>query len=316
MRTYTPRFLPLLAILLIARPSPAGAAVSGTLSPSFGSPLATQASQCNVVYLGSPGGVVDPHAQVNQSTNTELDAAYAYVSAGVLHLFFSGSLYYGIQLEGGISHCLPLDVFIDCAPGGQHQLLASNPIIVPYVFDLTQLAGLTFDSGFAPDYWLGLGVDPASRAYRLGAYFAALPAGGGGAGAYLGYTVAGPPGTLIDGANPFGIEVTLDDRNPLGLGHGCGASGFAAVNTGIEWAVPLAALGNPTGCIRVCALVASVDHTQISNQVMGPIPPGTCSPVAAGSVDFSAIAGDQFFTACDATEAHATTWGRLKTLYR
>ncbi len=307
------RFAPSLALLVVllgAHPSPASATVSGTLTPLYGSPLAVQTSQSNV------GGVGDPTAQMNLSENTELDAAYGYISGGVLHLFFSGSLFFEVQLEGGISHWLPLDVFIDCAPGGQHQLLANNPTIVPTFFDLTKMAGLTFDSGFAPDYWLGLGGDPLSLWYNVGAYFATLPTGGGGAGTYLGYTLAGPPGTLSGGTNPDGIEVTLDDSNKLGLGSGCGVPAVSAVPTGIEWAIPLAAIGNPTGCVRVCAFVSSVDHTQVSNQVMGPIPPGTCSLVAAGSVDFSATPGDQFFTICAPTPAHSTTWGRLKTLYR
>lgn len=299
----------LAALLLAAAPVPA-AAVSGTLGPQYGSPLAVQTSQSNV------GGVGDPTAQMNLSENTEIDAAYGYVSGGVLHLFFSGSLFFEVQLEGGISHWLPLDVFIDCAPGGQQQLLGNNPTIVPYFFDLTKMAGLTFDSGFAPDYWLGLGGDPASLWYNVGAYFATLPTGGGGAGTYLGYTLAGPPGTLSGGTNPFGIEATLDDSNKLGLGSGCGVPTVSAVPTGIEWAIPLAAIGNPTGCVRVCAFVASVDHSQISNQVMGPIPPGTCSLTPAAATDFSAVSGDQFFTICPGTPARSTTWGRLKTLYR
>src|SRR5262249_18846813 len=280
----------LLAAAAIAAPSIA-LAVTGTLNPAYGPPLAVQTSQSDVVFLGSPGGIADPSALPNQSLNTELDAAYGYVSGGTLHLFFSGSLFFEVQLEGGITHIAPLDLFIDCAPGGQHQLLNTNPVIVPSFVDLTSLAGLTFDSGFAPDYWVGLDPDPTSSFDRIGAYYATLPSGGGGSGAYLGSTLAGPPGTLSGGANPFGIEMTLDDGNPLGLGHGCGPAAPSAVATGVEWAIPLAALGDPTGCIRVCAFVANETHSQISNQVMGPLPPGTCAMVPAAAMDFSAIPG-------------------------
>ncbi len=308
------RFAPSLALLVVllgVHTSPASATVSGTLTPPYGSPLAVQTSQSNV------GGSNTPYAVTNENDQSQLDAAYGYVSNGTLYLFFSGSLIFWVQLEGGINHWQPLDVFIDCAPGGQHQLLSNNPAPDPQSYNLNDMAGLTFDAGFAPDYWLSLGGSTTFFWPNLGAYFASLPTGGGGSGLFLGTTQPGPPGVLSGGINPYGIEVTLDDSNKLGLGNGCGAAATPAVQTGIEWAIPLAAIGNPTGCIRVAAFVsATADHSTISNQVMGPIPPGTCSLVAAGSVDFSATAGDQFFTICAPTPAHSTTWGRLKTLYR
>ena len=304
----------LLSITLLSAPSSA-LAVSGTLSPAYGPPLAVQASQSNVLFLGSHGGIGDPSANVSQSNNTELDAAYGYISGGVLYLFFSGSQFMEVQLEGGIQHVSPRDVFIDCAPGGQQQLLSNNPT-VGFKFDLTKMAGLRFDAGFSADYWLSLGEDPVSSFGQLGAYYAVLPAGGGGPGTYLGHTVAGPPGTLSGGTNPFGILVTLDDSNKLGLGNGCGPAAANAVTTGVEWAIPLAALGNPSGCIRVCVLDPSEDHSQISNQVMGPLPTGSCAYTPAAATDFSATPGDQFVTVCNPTPARATTWGDLKTIYR
>ena len=55
----------------------------------------------------------------------------------------------------------------------------------------------------------------------------------------------------------------------------------------------------------------------VSNQVMGPLPPGTCSMTPAASTDFSIVPGDQFFTICTApTPAHRGSWGSLKTHYR
>lgn len=295
------------AMLAFAAPAPA-LAVSGTLGPQYGSPLATQTSQSDV------GGFNNPSAQINDNGNSELDAVYAYVSGGTLYVFFAGNLTFYPVLEGGFPRWLPLDVFIDCAPGGQHQLLSNNPTLDPVVEDLNKMAGLTFDAGFAADYWLSVG----GGLYwpYLTAYFATLPTGGGGSGAYLGQTLPGPPGVLSGGTNPNGIQMTLDDSNKLGLGNGCGVPTPSAVQTGIEWAIPLAAIGNPTGCIRVSAFVASQDHSMISNQVMGPIPPGTCSLTPAAATNFSAIPGDQFFTICPTTPARGTSWGKLKTLYR
>jgi hypothetical protein len=304
----------LFSISILSAPS-STLAVTGTLSPAYGPPLVVQTSQSNVVFLGSLGGIGDPTALVSQSQNTEFDAAYGYVSGGVLYLFFSGSQFLEVQLEGGITHVNPLDVFIDCIPGGQHQLVSNNPTVA-FKFDMTKMAGLTFDTGFSADYWLSLGEDPI-QSFELGAYYATLPAGGGGAGAYLGHTTAGPPGTLSGGTNPFGIQVTLDDSNKLGLGHGCGPAAPNAVTTGIEWAVPLAAIGNPTGCILACVFFPSEDHSQISNQVMGPLPPGICAYTPASATDFSTISGDQFLAVCPApTPARSATWGRLKSIYR
>jgi hypothetical protein len=54
----------------------------------------------------------------------------------------------------------------------------------------------------------------------------------------------------------------------------------------------------------------------VSNQVMGPIPPGTCSLTPAASTDFSTLPGDQFFTICPPTPVRQESWGTLKTLYR
>jgi hypothetical protein len=311
-----PRIVPLqvsLAVALAVFASTATAtSVSGTLGPQYGTPLAMQTSQSDV------GGLGDPSWRVDTNGGSQLDAAYGYVSNGTLYLFFAGSLTFWLQLEGGITHWLPLDVFIDCAPGGQQRLLADYPTIEPGVYDLKRMAGLTFDAGFDADYWLSLGGGPAPFSWpHLQAYFAALPTAGGGGGAFLGATLPGAPGVLFGGTNPSGIQVTLDDGNQIGLGSGCGAPTPGPVTTGIEWAIPLAAIGDPTGCIRVCAFVADQDHAMISNQVMGPIPPGTCSLTPAAATDFSSAPGDQFFTICPAaTPARHGSWGVLKVLYR
>jgi hypothetical protein len=60
------------------------------------------------------------------------------------------------------------------------------------------------------------------------------------------------------------------------------------VATGVEWAIPPAALGNPSGCVEVCALIKLSDafNAHVANQVLGPLPP------------------------------EGTTWGRVKAVYR
>jgi hypothetical protein len=65
----------------------------------------------------------------------------------------------------------------------------------------------------------------------------------------------------------------------------------------------------------VCALI--FDGNDITKQVLGSVPAGTCSLGPPGSVSFAAIPGDQFFTICSvATSAHTSAWGALKIRYR
>jgi hypothetical protein len=120
------------------------------------------------------------------------------------------------------------------------------------------------------------------------AYYGELPAGGGGAGYFLGGAEAGGPGTLSGGSDPYGIEATVNNSNLAGVTDGCAAGSGDGVATGVEWAIPLAALGNPSGCVEVCALIKLSDsfNAHVANQVLGPLPP------------------------------EGTTWGRVKAVYR
>jgi hypothetical protein len=299
-------FLVPVALIALAAPPTSAVPIDGRLEPDYGPALSTQTTQTEAG--DNSFGVV------NEDRGSELDQGYGFISAGVLYLFFSGNATFDWTLEGQtLWH--PLDLFIDAAPGGQNPLLGNNPAPGP-LYDLNRLAGLRFDSGFAPDYWLSIGGNLGSWPH-LQAYYGELPAGGGGAGAYLGFTQCGGPGTLAGGSNPHGILATIDERNTAGVGFGCGAASGAGVATGIELAIPLGAIGNPTGCVRVCAFLSWADHTHLFNQVLGPLPPGTCSLGAAGAVDFASIPGNQYFTICAGpTAAHPRSWGSLKSIYR
>ena len=180
------------------------------------------------------------------------------------------------------------------------------------------MAGLTFDHDFEPDYWLNSTIWVAEP--HVYAYYAELASAGGGPGWFLGQTAAGGPGALSGGANPEGIRVTVNDSNKLGVTGGCGPASGANVTTGYEWAIPLAAIGNPTGCVKVNAMVDCGDWCNpfaLSNQMLGPLPPGTCGLGEPSTVDFSPLGGDQFFTVCfGAPPARPMSWGALKLIYR
>jgi hypothetical protein len=159
--------------------------------------------------------------------------------------------------------------------------------------------GLGFDGGFEADYRLQLEGDdngfngPREWTARL----QAITAGGGGTLVTLGRSVAGGPGTLVGGTNPHGIQATIDNRNVVGVTVGCADAIGDAATRGIEWAIPLAALGNPGGCIRITAMVRTANGS-LSNQVLAPLPIGTCPPGLAASMNFANHAQEQFFTVC------------------
>jgi hypothetical protein len=136
--------------------------------------------------------------------------------------------------------------------------------------------------------------------YKLAAYWAELLEPGQDIGGFLGITEAGSNGRLIgEGAvNPHDVRVTIDNRNVGGVGPGTGADSGSGAYQGVEFAIPLAAIGNPTGCIRLCAFVNGVDHDFVSNQVLPPLPAGTDYLGEPRNVDFSAFAGNQFLEYC------------------
>lgn len=286
-----------LGLSILARTASA-VPVDGILDPAYGVALSTQTTQTS---LG-----LDPF------DDSELDGAFGYVAGDTLHLLITGSYNHYLTEPLILPHLLQL--YIDVGPGGQNPLSGANPS-VGFSVNLQAMTGMRFDADFEPDFWLAADRGTLDRVY---AFYAELPAAGGGAGYFLGFSPNGGPGTLTGGAsNPFGILASIDVSNTAGVTGGCDAASGAGVTTGVEWAIPLAAIGNPTGPIRICALLASVGGSaQVSNQVLGPVPPGTCALGPANGVDLGHVPGTQYFTIDGPTPAAQTTWGRLKTVYR
>lgn len=282
--------------------------VDGVLDPEYGGPRSVQTTQTSLGEIAT------------NLTGSELDAAFAYVANDTLWLLFAGN--FNRPYTEPIYYPNSLHLYIDVAPGGQSSLSSANPS-VGHTVNLLKMAGLGFDIDFAPDYWLsGARNGGGGGGYPLYGYYAELPTGGGGSGYWLGISPNGGPGTFVSyptTSNPFGIMASLDPSNTGGVGGGCDAGSGAGATTGIEWAVPLAALGNPVGPIRICALIVTnngVDSSLVSNQVLGPVPPGTCALGPAAGVDFANVPGAQYFTIDAVTPVVRTTWGRIKTIYR
>ncbi len=279
-----------LAAIVVVLLSPAADAVpvDGTLDPDYGQARITQSIQTGL----SAGQITGDNnrGELDFANGSELDAGHAYIAEDTLHLFLAGNLALVLNQNqnGTIRHVL--EIFLDTAPGGQNTLNGNGAGDV--------MNGLGFDPGFAADYRLQFEGDdngfsgPRDWTARL----QALPFNGGGTLVTLGRAPAGGPGTLIGGTNPNGIRASIDNRNVGGVTLGCADAIGDGVTRGIEWEIPLAAIGSPQGCIRITAMVRSA--VALSNQVLAPLPIGTCPPGQPQFVNFASHAGDQFFTVC------------------
>lgn len=260
--------------------------IDGVADADYGASRAVQAVQTD--FGDNNLGTLD------SANGSELDQAFGLIRDGMLHLVLAGNL------ESNANH---LEVFLDSAPGGQNRLRGDNPNVstdgLNRMGDDGSGNGLTFDAGFEADWYLTVACTPSA----LWADWAAILTDGGGYGNYLGEGSAGSAGVLSGpgGWNPFGIRVTLDNSNTAGVTAGTGPSSGAGVTTGVEIAIPLAALGSPAGEIQVCAFVNSAAHDYLSNQVLGPLAPGSRLGVRSGNlgepraVNFAMLPGSQTF---------------------
>lgn len=288
----------LAAALILPAAAQAQIVVNGTAEGAYGSALTVQ---------DTPTGFGDSTAGTATPTDggSELDGAYGVVQSGTLYIVLAGNL------EGNYNK---LDVFIDSTSGGQNSLLNNNP----NTSDLQRLSadptvtggvGLTFDSGFAPDYYIS--ANGGGTPYTFYVNFATLPTAGGGTAAYLGSTTSTGPtsnGTLTGGdAGAPQILAAIDNSNAAGV-SGTAATGAGAVKTGVEFAIPLSAIGNPTGPITVCAFINGSNGDFLSNQVLGGLG-GFNSNANLGDprlVNFANIPGSQFFTVPNGSQSGPT----------
>lgn len=231
---------------------------------------------------------------------SELNAAYATIEGGTLYMMLTGNL------EANFNK---LNIFIDAHAGGQNVLQndanfgGTNPENDGWA---GKHAGMTFDTGFEADYVLTLrngnfGGD------RFDIDYAVI---GGGLGNFM--TGGDVFGGATTGSNAAalanGIGVAFDNSNLAGILGGTGPAdptAAQAVTTGIELAIPLAAIGNPIGALKVSAMVNGSNHDYLSNQFLGGLPAGTGNlggdgtGVFTGSlsgVNLNNFAGNQYFT--------------------
>jgi uncharacterized protein (TIGR03382 family) len=270
----------------IASAAVAAPVLDGMRDVAYGGPRAVQTVQTQFGD-GNPNG------------GSELDAAYARIEGGTLYLMLTGNL------ENNFNK---LNIFIDSQAGGQNVLQnntdngGTNPSNDGWA---GKYAGFTFDTGFSADYMLIL-RNGNSGSDRFDADFATV---GGGAGAFVqGSDVfAGSLSGSNAAALSNGIGIAFDRSNTGGVLGGTGAADQAAaeaVMTGIELAIPLAAIGNPLGEIKISAMINGSNHDYLSNQFLGGLAAGQGNlggdgmggfNGTVGQLNMNNFAGDQFF---------------------
>jgi len=253
--------------------------VDGTADAAYGPALAVQNTQT--------GFGKNTLGDVAIANGSELDQAFATIQGGTLYLTLAGNLETNFN---------KLDIFFDTGITGQNELRGDNSNIdfnlLNRMGDDGSGNGLRFDTGFNAAYWISVTVGGLPT--TLYANYAVLLPTGGGPGYYVGRGTPGGGGTLSAGINPNGIRVDLNNSSTAGVTAGTGLDSGAGVTTGVELAIPLLALGNPSGPIKISAFINTFQHDFVSNQLLGGIGGGD-NLGEARNVDFSAIAGDQFF---------------------
>jgi hypothetical protein len=264
------------------------AVIDGTRECLYGPPLHVQTTNTHF------GDAVNGNVFIAGAS--EINSFSARVQQDTLYLHIAGNL----ETDPNRNK---MEIFIDAIPGGQNRLRGDQSNLD--LFGLNMMGdvgagdGLTFDAGFEPDRYLTLTGDASGTSVRVN--WAELPTNGPGPATYLGATPAAPParGLLAGGTNTWGIRAAINNANTAGVLAGTGPAdqaAAAAVSTGVEVAIPLAALGLTNSCtasIKICAFINGVWHDFVSNQVVGSVPPGTANLGDPRAVNFAAIPGEQ-----------------------
>ena len=216
---------------------------------------------------------------------SELDGVFAQFTPGFLNIIFTGNL----EANGN-----PIEIFFDTDNGatGQNTILAN-----PDEPGLNAMTGLTFDAGFASNFYLTLNI------VGNGDYFvnyATMPTGAAGAASFIGGGNIGGNGTLTGGVNPMGLLANYDNSNIGGVtGNVAGGSVADAPNvtTGVEFAIPVGMIGNVSYAsgVRISAFINGGGHSFLSNQVLGGLPVDSANLGGPANVNFANISGNQFF---------------------
>ena len=281
-----------LAAALIAGPAFAQVIDGSRTSPgdNYGAPIAVQQVQTGF-------------GDANPNNGSELDAVYAYNDATNLYLMFTGNVE---------SNFNKFEIFIDSIPNAGENVITAdvgsggnNPDNDGWADRFAiPLDGFKFDEGFAADYLMifrsGVDGDPKAdldfNTVGNDSFVESV------------FSLFGPNLEGSNGLLPItGIMVGFNNSNTAGVIGGTDAAdqaAAAAVETGVEFMIPLSAINaSPGDTIKICAFINGGSHDYASNQFMGPLaaPQGNLGGDGLGNfnqsvsgVDLTMFAGDQF----------------------
>lgn len=252
--------------LLAALPLQAAINVDGTLDGDYGSALAVQTI--------NTGFGVSTIGDGTSAGGSELDAAYGTVAGGNLYLFLSGNF------EANGNH---INVFLADGRSGQSTFGISGGTF-------SAMNGSKFSPGFSATYALDLN-DYSGTVYTDNADLVANTTGYAGA--------VGLAGGIGNGSIAGGIQLGLNNTHVSTMGAAGTAANSAAMlstMTGLELAIPLSLLGNPTGAIGVMADINGGNDGYLSNQFLPGLAVGTGNP-GGTTFDFSSTPGEYFVVA-------------------
>ncbi len=264
--------------LALASSAHAQIVVDGSLDASYGSALAVQ-----TINTGFGDSTVGDGTSAGGS---ELDAGYGVISAGNLYLFFAGNH------EDNGNH---VNVFISGGAVGQATLA------VPETATLQTMNGSLFSPGFQATYALDI------NDYQGTDYVEAYTLTGTPSGGYVGsIPLTGGIGTGTLGGSMIGDN----NRNAAGVNGNSGTAAnpaaALAVETGLELAIPLSAIGYTGGSIEVLADINGGGDGYLSNQFLPGLPVGTGN-LGTAEFDFSSTPGEYFTVTASVPEPTSLT---------
>jgi len=240
---------------------------------------------------------------VGAANGSEIDAVRARFGVDIfnepmLFISFSGNLETNFN---------KLDIFLDTQQGvGQNPLRGDNPDI-----DFNGLnrmgensdpnngavgPGIGFDAAFTANYWIGVTTGNYDQGTGLAEVYANYCDMDNQIAYYLGMGTNGV-GFLSNGTDPFGFLATVNNSNIAGVTDlAADPNAASSVDTGWEIGIPMAAIGSPTGNIRLVAFVNGTGHDFISSQIVGGHPFGANNAGEPRVLDLNTIQGDQYVT--------------------
>ncbi|MFZ4575391.1 MAG: hypothetical protein ACOYN0_13410, partial [Phycisphaerales bacterium] len=134
-----------------ANPGYLGSCATGGGNGTLGggtNPNGIEVAVDNSNIAGVPAICPPPEGSRDRATGSEIDGAYAYLDStnGYLYLLLTGNME---------SNYNKLDVFFDINGDTEGQNVLRNDNVDIDFNGLNAMAGLTFDTGFTADYWLG-----------------------------------------------------------------------------------------------------------------------------------------------------------------